>query len=718
MQRRAELFEAPGMPEDILFALKDITYTPETPRMDEPFIVKGKVDLFKIPFLAPLWVIATVTAPETWWEHYIPIWGAPQVREMVMATGGDFEVTFPKGFDREGEYSLATRLYAGPTMPIDKMVIPPFPPMATDETTFIVLGEVPPEEIGFSLTKPSVSPTATPEPGTDITISCPVTSECTEEQDIRVKCIIYEGSILPGHGTKLKEFTSDITPIPPGETKTFEFSRRTVTGTIDRRDVEVEVWIGGELIKQSEWDDVYYVGRPPEEVIDFDLARPSVSPAEVTPGIDITITCPITSACTKQQTVTAKVIIYEGSILPGHGSRIVTRTSSPFTILPGQSYNIEVSHTAIAGTIDRRDVEVEVYIAGKLVKENEWDDVYYVERLPEPPTSDIRNFDFKAVGGTYDLGDTVGYEAPYDYKGKAQSGWLTISLGTGVYPSFFTKHTFSRIRVSFDEAMDWTSGYLSGHFTLPTTLELGQTYSVRAKLETDDGKQETDTDWGVITIKEEAPPVYEPPRITTRPATNITHNSATLWGQLIDTGYWNVVDCRFEWGKTTAYGHMTSKARMYEGNEGDEIQAELTGLDMDTTYHYRAYAVTVGIDGELKGYGDDRTFTTEKEVVKGFTFRVRNARAGSTSWWAAYVAGGQRAHMPVEQPLSYVWEWRPYPQYIPATKEDFFVTSLDSAMHTTQYDEFPVKLREGKDYIWDFSAHELLEDGTVIIRTA
>ncbi|GAI53943.1 unnamed protein product, partial [marine sediment metagenome] len=85
-------------------------------------------------------------------------------------------------------------------------------------------------------------------------------------------------------------------------------------------------------------------------------------------------------------------------------------------------------------------------------------------------------------------------------------GWLTISLGTGVAPSFFTKHTFSRIRVDLDEAMDWASGRLAGNFTLPTTLQTGQTYSVRAKLETDDGKQETDTDWGVITIEAVAPP--------------------------------------------------------------------------------------------------------------------------------------------------------------------------------------------------------------------
>jgi len=134
--------------EGILFTLRDITYTPETPKMNEPFNVKGKVDLLKIPFLAPTWVIATVTYPKKWWEEIIPIIGAPEVREMVMAIGGDFEIAYPRGFSREGEFTLAVRVYAGPTMPIDKWTLPPFPPVATYETTFIVSGEVtPPEEV-------------------------------------------------------------------------------------------------------------------------------------------------------------------------------------------------------------------------------------------------------------------------------------------------------------------------------------------------------------------------------------------------------------------------------------------------------------------------------------------------------------------------------------------------------------------------------------------
>jgi len=65
-----------------------------------------------------------------------------------MVIGGEFEVTYLRGFNREGEYSLAVMVYAGPTMPINKLTLPPFPPVATAETIFIVSGEVtPPEEV-------------------------------------------------------------------------------------------------------------------------------------------------------------------------------------------------------------------------------------------------------------------------------------------------------------------------------------------------------------------------------------------------------------------------------------------------------------------------------------------------------------------------------------------------------------------------------------------
>ena len=130
-----------------------------------------------------------------------------------------------------------------------------------------------------------------------------------------------------------------------------------------------------------------------------------------------------------------------------------------------------------------------------------------VEEAPPPPKADIADFRLNPTRGTYKIGDKVQFWADYKYKGKAQRGRLTISLGTGISPSFFTKHTFSPVTVYFGERMDWTSGEIPGSFTLPTNLEPGQTYSVRAKLEAlEDYAQETDTDWGVFTVEAAPPP--------------------------------------------------------------------------------------------------------------------------------------------------------------------------------------------------------------------
>lgn len=125
------------------------------------------------------------------------------------------------------------------------------------------------------------------------------------------------------------------------------------------------------------------------------------------------------------------------------------------------------------------------------------------EEPPTPPKADIQNVDFKATGGTYKIGDRVPFTLSYEYKGKAQSGQLVLSLGTGVYPSFFTVVNYNPMSVALVESMDWVRKSLSSSFVLTSILEPGQKYNTRAKLEAlQDYTEETDTDWGVITISE------------------------------------------------------------------------------------------------------------------------------------------------------------------------------------------------------------------------
>jgi len=151
-------------------------------------------------------------------------------------------------FEEVGEYKIHAEAYPTP--------IRMLPTLAKTEPISFLVGK---PGIRFLLERPTVTPSTTVKPFTDITIRCPVTSDCDKSYDITVKCIVYEGSVWPGHGDKLAEYPSAVANISPGQTISFDFSRRTVAGTIDRRDLEVQVFIGEAKVKSSEWDDVYYV---------------------------------------------------------------------------------------------------------------------------------------------------------------------------------------------------------------------------------------------------------------------------------------------------------------------------------------------------------------------------------------------------------------------------------------------------------------------------
>lgn len=168
---------------------------------------------------------------------------------------------------------------------------------------------------------------------------------------------------------------------------------------------------------------------PVEEVIDFDLGLPIVAPQEIYPGTAITITCPVTSRCTSKQNIIVKCIIYEGSILPTHGTKITQKSSTTFSILPDETYNVTIYHTAIEGTIDRRDVEVEVYVGAKLVKQSEWDDVYYVVRPPEvPKTATITSIELDKTTVRQGENITVHAHIQSNFAGKV---WIVTAYGQG-----------------------------------------------------------------------------------------------------------------------------------------------------------------------------------------------------------------------------------------------------------------------------------------------
>ena len=95
------------------------------------------------------------------------------------------------------------------------------------------------------------------------------------------------------------------------------------------------------------------------------------------------------------------------------------------------------------------------------------------------------------------------------------------------------------------------------------------------------------------------------PTVTTSSANNITENSAKLNGVVNPNNDSTIVV--FEYGTTTTYGNqITASQSPINGSANMDVSASLTGLQPNTTYHYRVKGTnSVGVST-----GDDITFTT------------------------------------------------------------------------------------------------------------
>jgi hypothetical protein len=91
--------------------------------------------------------------------------------------------------------------------------------------------------------------------------------------------------------------------------------------------------------------------------------------------------------------------------------------------------------------------------------------------------------------------------------------------------------------------------------------------------------------------------------VTTNAATVITSSSATLNGTVDPNGLTTSV--LFEYGITTNYQHTTAN-RNYSGSTTQNVNANISGLTPNTTYHFRI----VGFNSRGFHFGSERTFRT------------------------------------------------------------------------------------------------------------
>ena len=103
--------------------------------------------------------------------------------------------------------------------------------------------------------------------------------------------------------------------------------------------------------------------------------------------------------------------------------------------------------------------------------------------------------------------------------------------------------------------------------------------------------------------------MYDLPTVTTATVSGITTSSATCGGTVTSDGNATVTARGVCWGTThnpTVDGQHTT-----DGTGTGSFTSSITGLTDNTTYYVRAYAT----NSEGTAYGEERTFTTEEELV-------------------------------------------------------------------------------------------------------
>ena len=181
----------------------------------------------------------------------------------------------------------------------------------------------------------------------------------------------------------------------------------------------------------------------------------------------------------------------------------------------------------------------------------------------------------------------------------------------------------------------------SGTFSVSLTgLNPNMTYYYRAYVVVD-GEYKYGDVLSFTTIKEVT--------VSTGSATNVTHNGATLSGTINNSD--KSLTCGIIYGTSSSLSSSsgTKKSTTSSGT----FSVSLTGLNPNTTYYYRAYAV---VDGEYK-YGDVLSFTTKStpkpQVVDlGLSVKWASFNIGATSPedYGGYYAWGE-----TEEKSNYSW---------------------------------------------------------------
>ena len=249
------------------FTLRNVKWT-ANPVTNTDFKITGKVDLFGIWYLAPVWVIAYVTYPRRSIGP-IPVEPFPPIAHAgSVAWFGNFVINFPKGFERTGEYTLDLRMFLGPTFaqsvgPITSVVVtePPFPPFTTlmSQKFTVTQGGAP---NSFTFGVPTINNTTKPHvyAGDEITVVWPVTSNFTEAVTVSgANLTIYDDTFLNiGTGALVGNIPAPGLTINPNETKSVTIKYK-ADNAAHPKDIQLALIVQGSVFTSDWIDQAYYV---------------------------------------------------------------------------------------------------------------------------------------------------------------------------------------------------------------------------------------------------------------------------------------------------------------------------------------------------------------------------------------------------------------------------------------------------------------------------
>ena len=137
--------------------------------------------------------------------------------------------------------------------------------------------------------------------------------------------------------------------------------------------------------------------------------------------------------------------------------------------------------------------------------------------------------------------------------------------------------------------------------------------------------------------------------LATQPATNVERNTATVNGSFNGNG--EETHYLFEWGTSDSYGNKTPVEDAGSPTTPQLLSANLSGLTVETTYHFRVVATNaVGTS-----FGSDQTFKTLAAVEELSTEPASNITASTATINASYIGINEDVH--------YYFEWGSNTEY-------------------------------------------------------